>query len=255
MLEWETVKGFRYDSGSIYDLLDSTFKARKQKHPWRIYRGVSWPISGAIPGLAALHGIDIEDTFDFKKFDRHVNDKDGYPYFYTFIEPNYGDIVNDSYKGGQSQHPRDDVRSGEALIKSVYESIRRSPLWENSLLIVSYDEHGGFYDHGTPCGCAAPGDSMKWSQHGFTFEQYGVRVPAVIVSPFVPAGTVDHTLYDHSSVPNTLEALLQMSTLTNRDYAANNVTGQLSLSQVRTDAPMTLLPTRRRAARLRLQPT
>ena len=240
MIEWETIKGFRYDNGSIFDLLDNTFRARKLKHPWRIYRGVSWPLSGAIPGVAALHNIDIEDTFDFKKFDRHVNDKDGYPYFYTFIEPNYGDIVNHSYKGGQSQHPRDDVRSGEALIKSVYDSLRRSPLWENSLLIITYDEHGGFYDHVAPLACPAPGDSMKWSQHGFTFEQYGVRVPAVVVSPFIAAGTVDHTLYDHASVPNTLEALAQMSTLTGRDYAANNVTALLSLSQARSDTPVVL---------------
>ena len=240
MIEWEKLWGLRYDNGSIFDRLDRVFATRKLQNPWRIYRGVESPWSGSIPGVAALHNIFIDNTIHFEQFDADINNKSGYPYFYTFIEPNYGDIINDSYVGGQSQHPRDDVRNGEALIKSVYESIRNSPLWPNSLLIVTYDEHGGFYDHVAPPKSVPPGDSMKWSQHGFDFTQYGVRVPAIIVSPFTPAGTVDHTLYDHSSVPATLEALVQMANLTARDFAANNVTSLLSLPTARADAPTQL---------------
>ena len=73
-----------------------------------------------------------------------------YPYTYTFIEPNYGDVYGGSYVGGSSQHPMDGVARGEALIKATYEAIRNSPLWYRSLLIVTYDEHGGFYDSGKP---------------------------------------------------------------------------------------------------------
>jgi phospholipase C len=96
----------------------------------------------------------------------------------------------------------DDVYGGEHLLAAVYAAIRNSPYWNTSLLIITYDEHGGVYDSVNPPGGApAPGDnpSYGYSTHGFTFEQYGVRVPAIIVSPLVPAGTVDHTLYDHSS--------------------------------------------------------
>lgn len=71
-------------------------------------------------------------------------------------------------------------------------------------------------------------------------DQYGVRVPAVIVSPLIPKGVVDHTLYDHTSVLATVERLYGVPPLTNRDKTANDVTGLLSLSSPRTDCPTTL---------------
>ena len=104
----------------------------------------------------------------------------------------------------------DGIVGGEALIKATYEAIRNSPLWATSLLIITYDEHGGFYDSVETAGTAIPpGDSSRShvNQHGFTFKQYGVRVPAVVVSPLIPKGKVDHTVYDHSSVLATLEEL------------------------------------------------
>jgi phospholipase C len=74
-------------------------------------------------------------------------------------------------------HPLDDVTSGEKLIKSVYEAIRNSPQWENSLLLVTFDEHGGFYDHVRPPTAVPPGDTMTASyiQHHFQYDQLGVR--------------------------------------------------------------------------------
>ena len=234
MAEWETVFGFHFQNGSIFDALN----AKGIASPWRIYGGKSEPIQGSIPSVAALHNIN---KVDWHCFDRFAADIEGdYPYFYTFIEPNYGDITNNSYVGGQSQHPLDDVRNGEALIKTVYETIRNSPRWENSLLIITYDEHGGFYDHMAPPAAVAPGDSKKYSQHGFSFEQLGVRVPAVVISAFIPKNTIDHSVYDHSSIPATLEALAGLEPLTNRDAGANNLTGLLSLSEIRTDTPTSL---------------
>jgi phospholipase C len=118
-------------------------------------------------------------------------------------------FTNGSYAGGSSQHPKDDVTAGEALIKATYEAIRNSPIWPNSLLIITYDEHGCFYDSVAPGPAPAPADNAgsNFNQHGFTFMQYGVRVPARIVSPLIPKGTVNHTIYDHASIPATLERL------------------------------------------------
>ena len=90
-----------------------------------------------------------------------------------------------NYAGGSSQHPMDDVYGGEGLIKAVYQAIRNSPCG-SSLLIVTYDEHGGYYDSVAPGPAPAPADgsSTKLNKYGFTFQQYGVRVPALVISPW-----------------------------------------------------------------------
>jgi phospholipase C len=233
LIKWETVSGFSFRNNSIYHLLD------KYKKKYRLYRGVTHPLAGCIPGVAALKGIQIWDTHNYKNFERDINHN--YPYSYTFIEPNYGNVINNTYSNGQSQHPMDDVRGGEALIKSTYEALRNSPIWKSSLLIITYDEHGGFYDHIPPPAAIAPGDTKpnsKYNQNGFTFKQYGVRVPALVVSAYTP-NTIDHTLYDHSSVPATLEAMFKMPALTQRDANANNVTSLASLPEP-GNTPLTL---------------
>ena len=129
------------------------------------------------------------------------------------------------------------------MIKSTYEAIRNSPLWESSLLIITYDEHGGFYDHVPPPAAVAPGDTVphsKYNQYGFDFTVYGLRVPAIVVSAYTPKNTISHQLYDHASVPATLETLFNMPPLTQRDAAANNVTSLAALPTARTDTPATL---------------
>jgi phospholipase C len=132
------------------------------------------------------------------------------------------------------------------LIKAVYEAIRNSPVWNTSLLIIVYDEHGGFYDHVKPCCAIPPGDGIPEGQKtrnalGFDFAHYGVRVPAVIVSPLIPRGTVDHTLYDHSSILATLERLLGMKPLTKRDESAKDLRHLLTNQEPRDDCPKTLV--------------
>ncbi len=235
MALWEGLYGFRYENGSIFDAL--SVKAGLD-HPWRIYGGKSYPLSGSIPCVAALHNIDVDHWHSFDNFAEDI--QEDYPYFYTFIEPNYGHITNNSYQEGQSQHPLDDVRNGEALIKEVYETIRKSSLWENSVLIITYDEHGGFYDHVIPPTTVAPGDSTEYSVNNFNFEQLGVRVPAIVISPYIPKNVVDHRVYDHSSIPATLEALTGLAALTNRDANANNLTSLFSLAEPRLDTPVDL---------------
>jgi phospholipase C len=231
ILTWEAIDGIAFPNGSIFDAL-----TQESANGWQIYSGDDFPL------VAALRGITLADIHNYDEFASAVANPN-YPWLYTWIEPNYGDMVSGTFKGGNSQHPIDGVAEGERLIKATYEAIRNSPHWNTSLLIITWDEHGGFYDHVAPPRAIPPGDTeplAKYNQYGFTFTQYGIRVPAVIVSPFIPSNLIDHRLYDHSSIPATIEAAYGLLPLTARDRAANHVLSLLSLIEPRTDAPVTL---------------
>jgi phospholipase C len=101
---------------------------------------------------------------------------------YTFLEPSWS-------SSGNSQHPNYDVSLGEQLLMAVYEALRSGPAWNQTLLIVTYDEHGGCFDHLPPPAGATPPDNSV-GEYGFDFTRFGVRVPAVLVSPWVEQGTV-----------------------------------------------------------------
>jgi phospholipase C len=234
ILEWESPDGlgFTYPHGSIFDRMN------QNGITWRLYNDRNGPIEGSVAQVSSLHGIEVWHVHDVKDFERDVQ-SESYPYQYTFIEPNYGDVASDTYEDGTSQHPMDSVVGGEGLITAVYEAIRNSPIWKQSLLIITYDEHGGFYDHYPPGKATPPGDGgHKYSEYNFDFTQYGVRVPAVAVSPYIKKG-VDHTIYDHSSVLATLEILFGMLPLTNRDASATSLHHRLS-ETMRTDTPTKL---------------
>jgi phospholipase C len=225
---WESLDGFTFPGGTIFDSMNA------HSVSWRLYAGDDFPM------VAALKGIQLTLVHPFDEFAADVAAADYGP-AYTFIEPSYN-VLSD-YKCSTSQHPLDDVTRGEALIRSTYSAIRNSPVWEHSLLVVTWDEHGGFYDHAVPPAAVAPGDSQPGGNHnqfGFTFQQYGARVPAVVASPWIPRNQVDHRLYDHSSIPATLEILYGMPPLTRRDAAANNLTSLITLPTPRTDAPLDL---------------
>ena len=164
------------------------------------------------------------------------------PYAFTWIEPNYGDVFGNSYTGGSSQHPMDSLAAGDAMVAAVYEAIRNSPLWESSMLVVTYDEHGGFYDHVAPPAGVRPDDyhGSGLSKHGFDFTQLGVRVPAVVASPLIPQHTIDHAVYDHSSILRTAQVLSDLPSLTDRDRHANDFVHLASLASPRTDCPTSL---------------
>jgi phospholipase C len=156
------VDGFGFPNGTIFDRLN------RNKIKWRIYAGDDFPV------VAALKGMQLTDVHSYSDFLSDVAQA-GYPISYTFIEPDY-EALSD-YKCGTSQHPLDDVTRGEALIKSTYEAVRNSPVWNTSLLIIAWDEHDGFFEHMAPPGTVAPGDTgfdNKSNQYKFTFEQLGL---------------------------------------------------------------------------------
>ena len=130
---------------------------------------------------------------------------------YSFIEPNYNDHDSDSGEEvANDQHPDHDVQAGEAFIAEVYMRIRRNPkLWPNTALLVVYDEHGGIYDHVPPPNCTADKFTAAANSTGtgmeFKFDRLGVRVPAILISPWVPKGTVVDRVFDHASIPATIQ--------------------------------------------------
>jgi phospholipase C len=225
--------GYRFQNGTIFDRLDSRCM------PWRVFEGDQTPQVWSISGMH-LHALLGRFT-NMDRFAAQVRQASFEP-AYIFIEPSYGNFLVD-FACGTSQHPLDDVSRGERLIKQVYEAIRNSPHWETSVLVVTYDEHGGFYDHVRPPAAVAPGDRITDkdnNQHGFDFRQLGPRVPAIVISPLIPRGTIDHTGYDHTSILASVERLFGLKPLTARDAAANDFLHLFSLSEPRTDTPTEL---------------
>jgi phospholipase C len=151
---------------------------------------------------------------------------------YSFIEPDHGLLPWD--KTSNNQHPDNntpakkegrDFQCGEQLISDVYEALRSHPdVFAKTLLLVTYDEHGGFYDRVSPPNTAAPPDTHVWQKGTarFGFDRYGVRVPAVLISPWLDARVIETGEYDHSSIVASLRALFAPNAkpLTKRDAVA-----------------------------------
>ncbi len=130
---------------------------------------------------------------------------------YCFVEPNYNDHLGEG--GGEElasdQHPDHDVQAGEVFIASVYNAIRNNPeLWKSTALLIVYDEHGGIYDHVPPPSCTPDGYTANPKDTGgipFNFDRLGVRVPAILVSPWIAKNTVvSGRVFEHASIPATI---------------------------------------------------
>ncbi len=202
--------------------------------------GLSWKIYGydAEP-LTRANFPDTQSAPDscFGKFtDFQADCAAGTLAEYSFLEPSWSST-------GNSQHPNYDVALGETLIQQVYEAVRSGPGWNQTLLIITYDEHGGLYDHvSPPTNAVTPDDCV--GEFGFDFTRFGVRVPAVLVSPLIAPGTIFNvatgsTPIDHTSVLKTIEARWGLPSLTRRDAAAPDLGDVLTLMTPRTDDPLT----------------
>ena len=220
--------GISFANGTIFDAL------RRAKVPFRIYAGDQFPQVGLLSGISLLSDVD-----DFENFASDVNDPT-YDAAYTFIEPRYDTISQNLGLPfvNNAQHPANSVELGEALIKTVYETIRNSPHWNQSMLILTWDEHGGFFDHVTPppakrIPTGSPPKDIEGRSFGFMFDQYGPRVSAVVISPWCPQNMIDHRQFEHSSIPATIEQLFGLSPLTIRDTEAIGVQTLASLSAPR----------------------
>ena len=151
---------------------------------------------------------------------------------FTFLEPSWPST-------GNSQHPNYNVALGEQLIHDVYEALRSGPGWAQTLFVLTYDEHGGCFDHVPPPWGATPPDSAVEQPYNFGFDRFGVRVPTVLISPLIAPGTVyrasGSTPFDHTSILATVEQRWNLQPLTARDAAAPTFGGVLTLSTPRED--------------------
>jgi phospholipase C len=176
----------------------------------------------------------------------------GFTTFYSHIQagtlPSYSFLTPSLWTS--SQHSPDDVRYGECVIANVYETIANSSYWENTLFIVTYDEHGGLYDSvTTPTGVPNP-DGKNWDESRppdykyaappFAFDRLGPRVPAILISPYTQA-TTDSTQYEHSSIVATVLKLFGLTwPVTNQRISTVNTFENLIGSTARPGLPAVL---------------
>ena len=178
--------------------------------PWRIYH-YDFPCS-----LVLTQQRQPDNLARYSAIDHFFSDAAGnessFPAF-TFIEPQYFGVAQND------DHPPHNVMKAEKLIADVYNAIRSNPdLWASTLLIVVYDEHGGFYDHVDPPPTIAPDEkTASWS-----FNQLGVRVPALLISPRAKK-RVEHTQFDHTSVLRYLQDKWSLGSLGLRTSQANSI--------------------------------
>ena len=225
---------FPYKMKSVYELLD------EKSLDWRIY-------FHDLPQSATLANIWESGPTNFRRFEAEFasDAMAGKLPAYSFIEPRYFSssllqlIPND-------EHPPHNVQYGEQLIATIYNAVRNGPKWHQTLFVITYDEHGGCYDHVPPPAAASPGGPTP---DGFAFDRYGVRVPAVVVSPYIPPGTVVRPPaastypFDHTSIIATLrEAFGLGGPLTGRDAVAPSLLSALSLEDPTNDGPDKIVP-------------
>jgi phospholipase C len=169
----------RYDQPTVYERLS------ERNIDWAIYYGdfpqsivmtQQWAHLDRYHGMQEFHALARGSAEQFPQ--------------YAFIEPTYLGA------GQNDQHPPSDILAGEALIASVYNSIlQNAHLWRKTLLVLLYDEHGGFYDHVDPPHAMPPDEHTQ----EFAFNQYGPRVPAVLISPWIDHQIIQDT-FDHTSL-------------------------------------------------------
>jgi phospholipase C len=254
-----------YTDTTIFEVLEQADRS------WHIYHDDT-------PQVWAF--VNLWDTparhvnwFPFSAFTEHA--ASGKLPNYSFIEPNQRPpihVMDDRATGpnaSNSQHPGNnlvadqeydgtppdqpgDFRRAESLIATIYEALRANPaVFERSILLITYDEHGGTYDHvPPPTNVPAPKVRRKLlnrivhriyhpTSRPFDFRMLGVRVPAVVVSPLIARGTISTEVRDHASVPSTLRAIFAPSArpLTARDGWAKPFHTLATLPQARVDLP------------------
>ncbi|HEV2713289.1 MAG TPA: alkaline phosphatase family protein [Gaiellaceae bacterium] len=155
---------------------------------------------------------------------------DGHLAAVSWIDPNFVDFDLLGPTGSNDDHPPSDVKAGQQLVLALYTALSSSPNWPKTLLVITYDEHGGFFDHVSP---PAAKDSSP------AFRSYGPRVPALVVSPWIPRGAVSSELYDHTSIIKTIllrfcrRADGSIPDMGARVAAANHLGGLLTLRRPR----------------------
>jgi len=148
----------------------------------------------------------------------------------AYLDPRF---LGEDQGVSNDDHPHADIRVGESFLNDVYRAVTTSPAWPSTLLVITFDEWGGFFDHVRPG--LAPDVQPAFHRRGF-------RVPTILISPFAPRGAVSHTLFDHTSILRLIESRFGLTPLAVRDAKAANLASALDLSRPRLVAPVFDVP-------------
>ena len=153
---------------------------------------------------------------------------------FSFVDPNYTfDDTGPQSGVGADDHPHADIRAGEYFLSTIYNAVTQSPAWKSTLLVITFDEWGGFFDHVPPP--AGPDVDPRFQQRGF-------RVPCLLISPFARRSSVAHGVYDHTSILKLVEWRWGLKPLSVRDAQANNLATALDFSHRLLAAPKITAP-------------
>lgn len=214
-----------YDQPTLFDRLN------EKSIDWRVYFGDT-PLS-----LLFVHQWSPENSARYHHmmafYQDAAGDPDKFPPF-ALIEPAY------MQPGANDAHPPHDIIGCDVLVANVYNAIRANDkLWNSTLLIVLFDEHGGFYDHAVPLAAIPPDHHNE----EYDFNRYGVRVPALLISPYVANGVFPNAtddisgVLDHTSLLRYLQRKWGLGDLGERTANANTFESTISAAAPRTDVP------------------
>jgi phospholipase C len=153
----------------------------------------------------------------------------------AYVDPRF---VDEQSGTSGDDHPHADIRNGEAFLNSVYRAVTTGPAWPSTLLVITYDEWGGFFDHVPPALAAIPPADAALGSDG----RRGFRVPSLIVSPCARRRAVAGPLLDHTSILRTIEWRWGLAPLTVRDATAGNLADLLDLTAPNLHAPVYPVP-------------
>jgi phospholipase C len=140
--------------------------------------------------------------------------------------PNFA-IIDPDFQGADD-HPSHDILKGQVFVASLYKALAESPQWSRTLFIITYDEHGGFYDHVPP---------PTTADDNAEFQQMGFRVPTFVIGGMVKKGFVNHTVFDHCAVGATLATRYGIPSLNQRMSAANDLSSCIDPALVQSPLP------------------
>jgi phospholipase C len=233
------------DAFPVHNNAETIFERLEAKGlTWRVYCDTPSPAS--FTGIIHFSRLRSRFPTNFLTVADFLEDsKNGTLPTYSFIEPNMWHGHNDMHPPisalmhGLPYDPPSSLLGGEALLAQVYNAIRSSSSpkgsnYLNTFLLVAFDEAGGTYDHVAPPSAPPPDPVAPAGQMGFTFNRSGQRVPAIAISPWIPARTVVNEEYRHTSMIRTLRERWALGTpLTARDAIARDIAPVLSLDQPR----------------------
>ncbi|HWG73725.1 MAG TPA: alkaline phosphatase family protein [Acidimicrobiales bacterium] len=210
--------------GTIFDMLNAF--------------GISWkdyfadlPTAGLFPYVVEQNPDKVVQVADF-----FADCAGGTLPFFSLVDP-------ESFEGSE-ENPQD-VQSGAYYAYRVIDAVTKSPAWGSTVLILTFDEHGGYYDHVPPVPAVRPDGivpAVGSDTYGDLYSWTGFRVPTVVVSPWARPNFVSHTVYDHTSILRLIETKWNLPALSARDANANNMLDCLDLHRAAFLTPPNLTP-------------